>query len=126
MKYVFYSLIALSVLFAGFLFYSSYSGSTGNSSFADIKPGEVVKIKTEIKNRSYIPARVDVPFGAVVELTVVNNDNEQHSLNISQFGISGFIDAKSQKTVRFTANKRGQVSTFCAVDHPEKFILNVL
>ena len=125
MKYVFYFLIALSDVFAGFLFYKP-SDPLKNNSFTDVKPGEVIKIKTEIKNRSYVPAKVDVPFGSVVELTVVNNDNEQHSLNISQFGISGFINPKSQKTVRFTANKRGQVSTFCAVDHPEKFILNVL
>jgi len=127
MKYVFYGLIVLVVGFAGFMIYDGSGGpSVSGGSQVVVKPGEVLKITTEITNRSYSPKNIEVPLGTEIELTVINNDNEQHGLNIQQFGVNDFIEPLGRKTVRFTADKLGQAATFCAVDHPEKFLINVI
>ena len=87
---------------------------------------QVLKISASISNRSYTPKQIDVPLGSTVELTVQNNDNEQHGLTIQDFGVREFVGPNSSKTVRFVADQQIQASTFCSVAHPEKLIINVI
>ncbi len=121
------------VIALGFLVFIFYSGGKDNNTTpiaveksTITKPVKVLKIKTEIKDRSYNPGKTDIPLGMVVELTVVNKDNERHNINIQKFGVTDFVAPLSTKTVRFTADKLGETTTFCASSHPEKFKINVI
>jgi len=129
MKYVFYGLIILVLGFGGFLFFgdrdigtSSQSANVSNI----LQDSQVIKFSASITNRSYSPAQIDVPFGSTVELTVKNNDNEQHGLFIQDFGVQDTVGPRKTKTVSFVANRRGESTTFCSVTHPEKLIINVI
>lgn len=129
MKYAFYGLIILALGFVGFLFLGNNGGDNTASQNAnvsnDVQDSQVVKYSASITNRSYSPARIDVPFGATVELTVKNNDNEQHGLFIQDFGVQDTVGPRQTKTISFVANRRGESTTFCSVTHPEKLIINV-
>ena len=128
MKYAFYGLSILALGFVGFLFLGNKNaevpvqGVNGTNTTAD---SQVLKFSVTINSRSYSPARIDVPYGATVELTVVNNDNEQHGLFLQDFGVTDFVGPRQTKTIRFVANRRGESATFCSVSHPEKLIINV-
>jgi heme/copper-type cytochrome/quinol oxidase subunit 2 len=130
MKYVFYGLIVIALGFGGFLLFGSINNSNTvekDATAVKVAGGnEVLKFSTSITNRSYFPKQVDVPLGATVEITVKNNDNEQHGLSIPDFGVNDFVAPLSTKTIRFVANKKGEAATFCSVNHPEKLIVNVI
>lgn len=130
MKYIFYGLIIIAISFAGFLFFGSLSNDNQNdnkpSAVKTFKKGEILKFSISITNRSYSQKQIDVPLGATVEITVKNNDNEQHGISIPDFGVNEFVAPFSVKTIRFVANKKGKTATFCSVDHPEKLIINVI
>ncbi|MCH7883315.1 cupredoxin domain-containing protein [Patescibacteria group bacterium] len=129
MKYVFYGLIIFVLGFVGFLFLGNKSADTSSSQSANvsntIQDSKVLKFSASITNRSYSPARIDVPFGSTVELTVKNNDNEQHGLFLQDFGVQEVVGPRQTKTIRFIANRQGESTTFCSVVHPEKLIINV-
>jgi len=128
MKYAFYGLIVLILGFAGFFFLggNGNSPSSGSASIPSaVQNTQVLTYSASITNRKYSPERIDVPFGATVNLVVKNNDNEQHGLFLQDFGVQDFVAARQTKTVRFVANRRGESSTFCSVAHPEKLIINV-
>jgi len=129
MKYAFYGLIILALGFAGFLFLGNRGTDTSSSQSANVsntpQDSQVLKFSASITNRSYNPGQIDVPFGATVELTVKNNDNEQHGLFLQNFGVTDFVGPRQTKTIRFVANSRGESATFCSVSHPEKLIINV-
>jgi len=128
MKYAFYGLIILALGFGTFLFLGSGGVSTSSQSASvsdEAEESQVLKLSASITNRKYTPEQIDVPFGAKVELTVKNNDNEQHGLSIQDFGVQGFVGPRQTKTIRFVANRRGESTTFCSVAHPEKLIINV-
>jgi len=128
MKYVFYGLIIIVSGFVGFLFLGK-SGADTSSQGANVsnalQDSQALKFSASITNRSYSPAQIDVPFGATIELTVKNNDNEQHGLFLQSFGVQDFVGPRQTKTVSFVANRRGESTTFCSVAHPEKLIINV-
>ncbi len=131
MKYVFYGLIIIVLGLVGFLFFGGTVGGKAlpqddSVSAVGVLDGDVLKFSTSITNRSYSPKQIEVPFGAVVEITVKNNDNEQHGLSLSDFGVNDFVAPLQTKTIRFTANKKGESVTFCSVNHPEKLIVNVI
>jgi len=128
MKYIFYGLIIIALGFAGFLFLGgrgtntpSQSANVANTAQND----QIVRFSASITNRTYNPLQIDVPFGATVELSVKNNDNEQHGLSIQDFGVQDFVGPGQTKVVRFVANRKGQSTTFCSAVHPEKLIINV-
>lgn len=129
MKYAFYGLIIFVLGFVGFLFLGNKSADTLSSQGANvptaIQDNQVLKFSASITNRRYSPKQIDVPFGATVELTVKNNDNEQHGLFLQDFGVTDFVGPRRTKTIRFVANRRGQSATFCSITHPEKLIINV-
>ncbi|MCH7759291.1 cupredoxin domain-containing protein [Patescibacteria group bacterium] len=128
MKYAFYGLIIIVLGLAGFFFSGKDAADTfsNGANISDtLQNDQVIKFSVSITNRSYSPAQIDVPFGATVELTVKNNDNEQHGLSIQDFGIQDFVGPRQTKTSRFVANRRGESTTFCSVNHPEKLIINV-
>jgi len=131
MKYVFYGLIILALGFIGFLFLGNKDADAPLSQSAKVsntvqQDNQVLKFSASITNRSYSPAQIDVPLGAAVELTVKNNDNEQHGLFLQDFGVTDFVGPRQTKTIRFIANRQGQSATFCSVAHPEKLIINVI
>ena len=129
MKYAFYGLIIFALGFTGFLFLGNKGTDTPSSQSANVsnapQDGQVLKLSASITNRKYTPKQIDVPLGATVELTVKNNDNEQHGLSIQDFGVRGFVGPRQTKTIRFVANRRGESTTFCSISHPEKLIINV-
>jgi len=128
MKYAFYGLIILVIGFAGFLFLGGNSDAPASESASTprtTQEGQILAYSASITNRSYSPGQIDVPFGETVELTVKNNDSEQHGLIISDFGVQDFVAPLQTKTVRFVASRRRQSTTFCSVAHPEKLIINV-
>jgi len=132
MKYAFYGLIVLGLGFAGFLFLGNKGTDTASSQSSQganvsntLQDSQVLKFSASIRNRTYSPKQIDVPFGATVELTVKNNDNEQHGLFLQNFGVTDFVGPRQTKTIRFTANRRGESTTFCSASHPEKLIINV-
>jgi len=128
MKYAFWGLVIASfVIFGFFLFGTGAINSLSQKANLSetTTNGQVLKFAAEIKNRTYIPIEINVPYGSTIELTVKNNDNEQHGLSIQDFGIDDFVGPNQTKTVVFTANKRGQSTTFCSTTHPEKLIINV-
>lgn len=129
MKYTFYGFIILVLGIAGFLFLGNKSADTPSSQSADVsntlQDSQVIKIFASITNRRYTPAQIDVPFGATVELTVKNNDNEQHGLFLQDFGVRDFVGPRRTKTVSFVADQKGRSATFCSITHPEKLIINV-
>ncbi len=90
-----------------------------------VQENEVLKFSAVITNSAYSPTVIDVPFGATVELTVKNNDNQNHGLSFQDFGIQGFVGPGQTKTIRFVANSKGQAPSFCSTAHPEKLIINV-
>ena len=127
-KYVTYVVLGLAVLFIGWMVVNSRSNTpetTSNTNTTATTNDSVVRLSAEISNRAYSPDRIDVPFGSTVELTVKNNDNEQHGLSIQDFGVTDFVGPLQTKTVRFVANRKGESATFCSVAHPEKLIINV-
>lgn len=129
MKYVFYGLIILAIGFVGFAFLGNKKADTSpqpEEVSNTVQDGQVLTFSASITNRAYSPSQIDVPFGATVELTVTNNDNEQHGLSIQDFGVQGFVGPRQTKTVRFVANRRGEATTFCSIAHPEKLIINVI
>ena len=129
MKYVFYGLIILGIGFVGFAFLGNKKADTSPQPAEvsnAVQEGQVLTFSTSITNRAYSPSQIDVPFGATIELTVTNNDNEQHGLSIQDFGVQGFVGPHQTKTVRFVANRRGEATTFCSIAHPEKLIINVI
>jgi len=128
MKYAFYGLIILALGFVTFLFFGNREVSVSSQSASisnEVKESQILKFSASITNRKYTPKQIDVPLGATVELTVKNNDNEQHGLSIQDFGVRGFIGPRQTKTIRFVANRRGESTTFCSIAHPEKLIINV-
>jgi len=129
MKYAFYGLIILVIGIAGFLFLGG-NNETPQSENANIpsvtQDSRVFPYSASITNRSYSPGQINVPFGETIELTVKNNDNEQHGLFLQDFGVQDFVGPRQTKTIRFVANRRGESSTFCSVAHPEKLIINVI
>lgn len=130
MKYTFYGLVIVALGFAGFMFFRGPGGdnvpvSQSASVVNTISDSQVLRFEASISNRKYTPEQIDIPFGATIELTVQNNDNEQHGLSISDFGVNDFVGPLQTKTVRFVANRRGESATFCSVAHPEKLIINV-
>lgn len=127
MKFIPYILIVSVIALGGyFLFNDNNTQDLGVSTTSNAaQDSQVLKFSASINNRSYNPKQIDVPFGSTVELTVKNNDNEQHGLGISDFGVQGFVGPKQTKTIRFVADKRGQANTFCSTAHPEKLIINV-
>lgn len=128
MKYVFYGLIILGIGFVGFTFLGNKRADTSPQPAEvsnAIQESEVLTFSTSITNRVYSPPQIDVPFGATIELTVTNNDNEQHGLSIQAFGVRDFVGPRQTKTVRFVANRKGESATFCSTAHPEKLIINV-
>ena len=129
MKYVFYGLIILAIGFVAFSFLGNKETDAPPSQSTEandaVQEGQVLTFSTSITNRAYSPSQIDVPFGATIELTVTNNDNEQHGLSIQDFGVQGFVGPHQTKTVRFVANRRGEATTFCSIAHPEKLIINV-
>lgn len=128
MKYLFYGLIVVVIGGVGFWFLGQGSNDVSLQEASVVKTtqtGQVLKFSASITGRKYDPVQIDVPFGAEVELTVKNNDNEQHGLVIADFGVQEFVGPRQTKTVRFIADKRGAAATFCSVAHPEKLIINV-
>jgi len=129
MKYAFYGLIIAALGFVGFMFLGGRDGNAPNPQSASevnsISDSQVLRFAASISNRKYTPEQIDVPFGATIELTVQNNDNEQHGLSIPDFGVNDFVGPLQTKTVRFVAKRRGESTTFCSVAHPEKLIINV-
>ena len=93
--------------------------------YISAQDGQVVSFSATITNRSYSPPQINVPFGATVEITVKNNDNEQHGLFLQDFGVQEVVGPRQTKTIRFVANRIGESATFCSVVHPEKLIINV-
>jgi len=129
MKYALYGLIILALGLVGFLFLGNKGTDAPTQSFdvpTATQDSEVLKLSAVITNRSYSPKQIDVPFGATVELTVKNNDNEQHGLFLQNFGVQDFVGPLRTKTIRFIANTRGESATFCSVAHPEKLVINVI
>jgi len=126
-----HSLLIASVILAiaiigGALLFTGGGEKGPVESVAQLSPAAtVMKYSAVIMNRSYNPAQIDVPLGTTVELTVTNNDNENHGLTISEFGVSGFVGPRQTKIIRFVADKVGRTTTFCSVAHPEKLIINV-
>ena len=129
MKYAFYGLIIFALGFAGFFFLGNKGIDTPSPQSANVsnvsQDSQVLKVSVSITNRKYTPKQIDVPFGATVELTVRNNDNEQHGLSIQDFGVRGFVGPRQTKTIRFVASRIGESTTFCSISHPEKLIINV-
>jgi len=128
MKYVFYGLGILALGFVGFLYFGNDNTEApvqGANVSNTIQDNQVVKYSVSINNRRYTPLQIDVPLGSAVELTVKNNDNEQHGLFLQDFGVRDFVGPRQTKTIRFTANRQGKSATFCSVSHPEKLIINV-
>ncbi len=126
MKYVFYGLIGLTILLIGFFSLSTGLNKSNSPTVAKDQTGKVLKLSATIRNRSYIPTSIDVPFGSMVELTVKNEDNEQHGLGIAGFGVQGSVGPLQTKTVKFEASQRGETNTVCSSTHPEKLIINVI
>lgn len=127
MKPIYYIAIASVAALGGYFIFGGNNASTASES-QTITAGQddqVLKFSASINNRSYSPGQIDVPFGAEVELTVKNNDNEQHGLSFPDFGVQAFVGPGQTKTVRFIANRKGQASSFCSTAHPEKLIINV-
>lgn len=118
-------ILAVAIVGGTLLFSGGGEEETAGSATQPSSAGTVVKYSAVITNRSYNPAQIDVPLGTTVELTVTNNDNENHGLTISEFGVNGFVGPGQTKTVRFVADKVGQTATFCSAAHPEKLIINV-
>lgn len=128
MKYAFYGLGILALGFVGFLFLGNNNTEAPVQSanmLIATADSQVLKFSVSINNRSYSPGQIDVPYGSTVELTVKNNDNEQHGLFLQDFGVTDFVGPRQTKTIRFVANQRGQSATFCSVSHPEKLLINV-
>lgn len=99
MQYVFYGLIIVALGFVGFLFLGKGGADTTSSQSANpLQDSKVIKYSASITNRSYSPERIDVPFGATVELTIKNNDNEQHGFSLFDFGVSDFVGPLQTKT----------------------------
>ena len=127
MKFIPYIVIAAVIALGGyFLFNGNNNQDLQDSKNANAaQDSQVLKFSVSINNRSYNPKQIDVPFGAEVELTVKNNDNEQHGLSFSNFGVQDFVGPKRTKTIRFVADPKGPASSFCSTAHPEKLIVNV-
>lgn len=128
MKYVFYGLMILVFGFIGLLFFGKNDNNTiPQSTNVSIiaSNNQVLQYSASIFNRSYSPTKIDVPFGATVELTVKNNDNEQHGIFLQDFGVQDVVGPRQTKTISFNASRRGESTTFCSATHPEKLIINV-
>jgi len=126
-KYLVVGVVVLVAVAGYFLFGRQTSNNLSTSTSSQVsQDSQVLKFNAEISGRKYNPEQIDVPLGSTVELTVKNNDNEQHGLTISDFGVNGFVGPLQTKTVRFVASARGQSTTFCSVAHPEKLIINVI
>jgi len=127
-KYITYGVMGLGVLFVVWMAVNSRSNvpeTTSNTNTTTTQNDSVVRLKATITNRAYRPDRIDVPFGSTVELTVTNNDNEQHGLFLQDFGVQDVVGPNETKTVRFVANQKGESATFCSAAHPEKLIISV-
>lgn len=121
-----YLAVGVAVLIAAIGYFLFGRQAPDNISTSQVsQDSQVLKINVEISGRKYNPEQIDVPLGSTVELTVKNNDNEQHGLSISNFGVNGFVGPLQTKTVRFVADQNGKSTTFCSVAHPEKLIINV-
>ena len=112
-----YGVVGVGIIVAAFLFLggnksdNSSSQTTNTQQSASVSTSltdsSVLKISAVIRGRSYTPKQIDVPYGATVELTVKNNDNEQHGLFLQDFGVQDVVGPRQTKTVRFVANRRG-------------------
>jgi len=127
MKFIPYLMIVTLIVFGGYFLFSGDNSQDLQASKTTnaAQDNQVLKFSASIKNRSYNPKQIDVPLGAEVELTVKNNDNEQHGLSFPDFGVQDFVGPKQTKTIRFIASQTGQASSFCSTAHPEKLIVNV-
>ena len=127
MKFIPYIVIVVIIALGGYFLFDGnnkqdlQTSKTTNAAH----DSQVLKFSVSIDNRSYNPKQIDVPFGSTVELTVKNNDNEQHGLSFQNFGVQDFVGPRQTKTVRFVASQKGQTSSFCSTAHPEKLIVNV-
>lgn len=125
MKYFFISFAAIAFTFSGSLLLTGCE-SPANPTTSAIQNGNVVTISVVINNRKYSPSQIEIPLGSTVELTVQNKDAEQHGLFLDSFGIRDVVAAGATKTIRFTAEPKGNSTTFCSTAHPEKLIINVI
>ena len=129
MKDTYIGLIIIAFLVMGYFGLRTTNHNSGleqAESLNVVEKVEVLSVFARIKDRAYEPNRIDVPLGATVELTVRNDDNEQHGLFLSQFGVQEVVGPRGTKTIRFTANNLGTSATFCSTTHPEKLTINVI
>ena len=134
-KFITYGVVGVGLIVAAFFFFGGNKTDNSSSQNTNIPQtvnldipladSSVLKISASITGRSYTPKQIDVPYGATVELTVKNNDDEQHGLFLQDFGVQDFVGPRQTKTISFVANRRGQSATFCSTTHPEKLIINV-
>jgi len=129
MKNTYISLIIIAFIVLGYFGFRTTNHNADNEAadaLSSIQNEEVLRYSATIKGRAYEPDRIEIPIGATVELTVKNEDNEQHGLFLSEFGVQEVVGPRSTKTIRFKANRLGTSSTFCSVAHPEKLIITVI
>jgi len=117
--------IFVVILVVGFLVtqgnFKSSNPVTGNAVVLG-NPGEVVEVKTTIKNFKYEPDIITVKEGSFVRLTIENKDNVVHGLHLPQFGIVDSQPALATKTVEFKAivtPTNGQAVPTCSQEHGE-------
>jgi len=129
MKNSYIGIIVIVLMVFGYVGFRAMSPNSDNqqaNTLSSSQDEEVLRFEAVISGRSYEPDRIEVPLGATVELTVKNEDNEQHGLFFSEFGVQDVVRPRSTKTIRFTANRLGETSSFCSVAHPEKLIIVVI
>ena len=129
MKNIHFSLIIIVFIVLAYFGFRTTNHNAGNEAadvMSSVQDEEVLRYSATIRGRAYDPDKIEIPLGATVELTVTNEDNEQHGLFLSEFGVQEVVGPRRTKTIRFKANRLGVSSTFCSATHPEKLIITVI
>jgi len=76
-----------------------------------------------VANFQYTPSQIDVERGDRVVLSITNQDNTRHAINLPAFGIQTSVGPGQTQTVEFIANQQVPKQPLCG--HGETLFINV-
>ncbi len=107
-------IIFIVVLIAAGIGYQTFLRPKSREPFVS---GKTVHATVTAKKDAWLfePETIEVEHGDKVVLTVVNEDNYDHGIAITAFGISQRMPALSTITVEFIATQLGDHAFYCSV-----------
>ena len=107
-------IIVLGLLIAGGIVYNKFGVKESNRPITTGKVREVT-ITAKKNEWRWEPESFEAVQGDKIILSVINEDNYDHGINIEAFGVSQRIPANGKITTEFVVTQPGEFPYYCSV-----------